>query len=267
MPELPEVETQKRYLDASALHKVIARTEVRSRDILEDTSPQQLAANLKSRKFDGTRRHGKYLFVQVSGDGGAVRWIVFHFGMTGFLHYYKKAEDEPRFARLVISFDKGFRLAYSSQRKLGRIQLIDDVDRFIEEHELGPDALDPDFSRAKFVEALAGSRAKVKSALMNQKAVAGVGNDYSDEILYQAGILPTVKTADLKSADLERLYDEMRRVLEIAVERGADPSRFPRSFLIPHRHGDGKCPGGRCDLKSIKISGRTSYYCPERQGD
>lgn len=263
MPELPDVETQRRYLDATALNKTITGTRVPSREILVDTSPQRLTANLVNHQFDGSRRHGKYLFAHVSSS----TWLALHFGMTGFLRYYKNETDEPEHARVIISFDNGYHLAYVSQRKLGLVQLIDDVDGFVDAHGLGPDAMDPDFGRGDFVHCFAGRRGAIKSALMNQQAMAGVGNEYSDEILYQAGIHPSVKAADLKQADLERIYRYMRRVLRTAVEKGADPSRFPKSYIMPHRHGDGKCPGGRCDLKSIKISGRTAYYCPERQGN
>lgn len=261
MPELPEVEIQKEYLDANALNSRITKTEVRSPEMLAGVSVRQLQRALKGRVFERSRRHGKYLFARVSGGP----WLVMHFGMTGSLQFFREKDQEPKFSRILIYFEKGRRLAYISRRKLGRVQLVDSVGEFIEEQQLGPDALDPTYSFKQFNQSYAGSSSMIKSALMNQKALAGVGNEYSDEILYQAGVHPQKKCREMSEEDLKLVYRQMRKVLRTAVERKADPSRYPRSFLLPHRHGDGKCPGGKGDLKSIKVGGRTSFFCPSRQ--
>lgn len=261
MPELPDVEIQKEYLDATALHKRIAKTQILSRDLLKETTPRKLRTALKGHEFKSSRRHGKYLFARVSSEG---KWVVFHFGMTGFLKYFRQEDEKPEYTRILFSFTNEYHLAYVAQRKLGLIQLINDMEGFIEKHKLGPDALDPGFTFKQFRESLGDGRAMVKSALMNQKALAGVGNIYSDEILYQAGIDPRRRTGDLSGEEQKRLYRQMHRVLKTAIDKRADPSGFPRSFIIPHRRGDNKCPGGG-ELKSLKVSGRTSFYCPGRQ--
>lgn len=95
----------------------------------------------------------------------------------------------------------------------------------------------------------------MKSALMNQKYLAGIGNVYSDEILFQAGLHPGTSSRDLDEGDMKKLLDQTGRVLEEAIEARADPGRMPASFIIPHRHGDGQCPGCGGALRKERIGG------------
>jgi formamidopyrimidine-DNA glycosylase len=128
---------------------------------------------------------------------------------------------------------------------------------------LDPDALQ--ISLDDFQEALSGSRASIKSALMNQQIVAGIGNVFSDEILFQAGVHPARKAGDLDEKTLKSLFKAMGKVLDKAIQAGADPDRFPKSFILSHRHGDEKCPKCSGRIKSKKISGRTAFFCPKCQ--
>jgi formamidopyrimidine-DNA glycosylase len=124
MPELPDVESYRRYLDANALHHKIARVEVESPGVLEDTSPQGLGRMLKGKRFESTRRHGKYLFAKLDGE----EWLGMHFGMTGKLEYVNNKEELPNHTRCLFKFDNGFDLAYIAPRKLGRIVPVDSPD-------------------------------------------------------------------------------------------------------------------------------------------
>lgn len=146
MPELPDVEVFKQYLDATSLHQEIEDVDVRNRKILEDTSVQELGKGLNGRRLESTYRHGKYLFAQLDDDN----WLMLHFGMTGKLKYFKVMEKEPEHDRLLLEFSNGYHLAYDCQRMLGHVALIEDAAAFIEEKELGPDALDDDFDFAAF---------------------------------------------------------------------------------------------------------------------
>jgi formamidopyrimidine-DNA glycosylase len=184
MPELPEVETYKRYLAATALHKRIDSVYCEAPDMLAGVSLRRLKGALGGRRFEETRRHGKYLFAAL--DQGP--WLVLHFGMTDRLEYFKDEGKLPRHTRLHIAFTNGYRLAYIAQRKLGHIALTGDVHAFIVGHELGPDALDTDLNG--FREQASGYRGTVKGWLMDQSAFAGIGNVYSDEILFQARMHP-----------------------------------------------------------------------------
>ena len=117
MPELPDVEVFKRYLDATALHKTITDVEVESTQILDGVSKGKLHKSLKGRQFLSTHRHGKHLLVALEKES----WLTLHFGMTGFLKYFKQMDKDPEHDRMLISFDNGYHLAYVSQRKLGAV--------------------------------------------------------------------------------------------------------------------------------------------------
>ena len=261
MPELPDVEIFKRYIDATSLHKKIDEVEVRAKDILEGVSSRTLKKALQGHSFERTARHGKQLFVAIK-DGD---WLTMHFGMTGDLKYFKNMDDDTPHDRMLISFSNGYHLAYDNQRKLGAIGLVKDVNTFIQDHDLGPDALEDTLDFEAFQEAVAGGRATIKSALMNQQRIAGIGNVYSDEILFQAGIRPDITTDDLDRDHLRHIYRSMKHVLRTAIERQADPDQMPKSWIIPHRRGDRVCPKCGGDIKDIRVSGRTAYYCPEDQ--
>ena len=101
---------------------------------------------------------------------------------------------------------------------------------------------------------------------MDQSKMAGMGNVYSDEILFQAGINPRIQFSTLDEDTIERLYHTMKEVLKTAIERQAVPEDLPNSYIIPHRHRDGVCPKGGRPLERVKVSGRTAYYCPHHQG-
>jgi len=261
MPELPDVEVLKRYVHATCLHKKITDVDARSQDTLDNVSARKLKRALKGCSFEHASRHGKHLFVAIDRGG----WLSMHFGMTGRLKYFKGMEKDPPHDRMLVMFSNGYCLAYDCQRKLGRIGLVGDVQAYINEHDLGPDALDDDFDFKAFRQAVAGRRAMVKSALMNQQRIAGIGNVYSDEILFQAGVRPEVRTDELDTDQLRRIFRSMRRVLRTAVNRKAEPERMPESWLTPQRGRDGACPRCGGDLRHAQVSGRTAYYCPEDQ--
>jgi formamidopyrimidine-DNA glycosylase len=261
MPELPDVEVFRRYLDATSLHKRVKEVQVHSRNMLEGAPVWKLKATLEGHAFQSTERHGKYLFAALDNTHS----LVLHFGMTGFLKYFKDLEKNPPHERMLLSFYNGYHLAYDCQRKLGKISLTEDLEAFISEEKLGSDALDKEFDLEAFRGVLSVSRSTVKSALMNQSLEAGIGNIYSDEIVFQAGIHPKAKAQDLNDKATERLFQSMKDVLNTAIDSGAKPQELPDTYIIPRRKKSGKCP--RCGnvLKKEKISGRSSYFCDKCQ--
>jgi formamidopyrimidine-DNA glycosylase len=259
MPELPEVETFKRYLDATSLRQQITGVEVRDDYVLQGISARELARGLKRRRFENSRRHGKHLFVRADDE----IWLRLHFGMTGSLHYLNGDEQPPKTARVLFHFAKNSRLAFDDQRKFGEIGLINNVDEFLRKRGIGPDAHDISFSHFKSI--LQTHHGAVKAILLNQKLIAGVGNLYADEILFRAKMHPATEARRLSHPDLARLFRATRDVLEKAIARKADADRMPKSWLLTHRGKQGKCP--RCDrkLKSARVGGRTSWFCAHCQ--
>jgi formamidopyrimidine-DNA glycosylase len=260
MPELPDVEVFKQYLDATSLHKKIESVQITDERVLESLSKNKLTRALKGKTFRSARRHGKYLFVELDGGG---LWLVLHFGMTGFLKYFKDTDNKSSHPRILIQFTNGYHLSYDCQRMLGEVNVTDDVEKFLRTRDLGMDALDVDLET--FKDLLGKTRGAVKSALMNQKLLAGIGNVYSDEILFQAGVHPKTQANKLDEKQLEKIFDDMQKVLETAIDCGADPEKMPEFYILPERRKKGKCPRCSGEIVKEKVSGRTAYFCPKCQ--
>jgi len=259
MPELPEVETYKRDLDATSLHQEITGVEVRDAYVLQNISGRQLSRRLEGRRFESSYRHGKHLFVRAGDE----LWLRLHFGMTGSLEYLNRDDIGPKTSRVIFHFANNSGLVFDDQRKFGEIELIKDLDEFLQKRGLGPDALKINFSLFKQI---AGNhRGGMKAILLNQQLIAGIGNLYADEILFRARMHPAIAAAGLSDEDLARLFRATHYVLEKAIALKTDFNRLPKSWLLTHRGKRGKCPRCGRALKSATIGGRTSWFCTHCQ--
>lgn len=262
MPELPDVEVMKTYLDATALHQEIRDVKIKDAIVLENLTPTNLRRHLIGQSFKSTSRYGKYLFVKLS-DGG---FLVLHFGMTGRLQYYKNPEKEPEYSLICFEFENDYHLTYVMSRKLGHVYLSTDLKSFVDQKDLGPDVCSSDLNREAFHELLKDRRGMIKSALMDQSLMAGIGNVYSDEILFQAGIHPRQSISDLKTDIIDLIYDRVNEVLQTAIDNKADPGNFPASYITPLRgYTEAKCPKCGGEIQRVEVSGRSSYFCPSCQ--
>jgi formamidopyrimidine-DNA glycosylase len=261
MPELPDLEIFKTYLDATALHQEICAVQIKDSIVLEDLTRNKLCEQLVGQAFKASRRYGKYLILELSKKG----FLVLHFGMTGDLQYYKIHKKEPEYELVRFEFGNDYRLAYIMPRKLGHIYLSPDVDSFVKQKDLGPDVLDPQFDRKTFRNLLDDRRGMIKTALMDQSLMAGIGNVYSDEILFQARVYPRQKVRNLQNKTINKIFDCMHDVLQTAIERQADPSRFPSDYLTPLRGQNANCPRCSGKIQQLEVAGRSAYYCPTCQ--
>lgn len=257
MPELPEVETFKRYIEAGSLRQRIVSVEVRNGTVLA-LAPEELERRVVGARFDSVRRHGKHLFLELSSGG----WLTWHFGMTGEPVLFEDG-DEPRFPRLLFHFPDAT-LAHDDPRMLGRIGWTATIEEFVQRKRLGPDALS--ISRSDFVERFAGARGAVKPALMDQHRMAGIGNIYADEVLFQSRIDPRTEASALPRPALETMYRNMRKVLRLSIDRGTDFSKFPESYILHYRRKGARCPGCGGTVDTVTLGGRTTYFCPACQG-
>jgi len=255
MPELPEVETFRRYMNATSLHQRCTGVRVLNDRPLDGLSKRRLTQTLKGRRFDKTQRHGKHLLAHLESGP----WLVLHFGMTGFL-VYEKGREPNRHDRVVFDFGGDYGLTYVCPRLLGRIRLTESPSHFVTNQALGPDALS--FTYSDFEALLKKSHGSVKACLMNQARIAGLGNLYSDEILFQGHIGPKRRADALDETESKRLCRQMYRVLEMAVDRQADAERIPSSWLLPHRREGLTCPRCHGEIQKTKVSGRSTYWCP-----
>ena len=257
MPELPEVETFKRYLNKTSLKQIILNVKVTDDRILK-TEETHLRKSLKGKKFESSIRHGKYLLVYLKP-----RYLVMHFGMSGDLEYCDNKNDPPKFSKVIFQFDNGFSLAYISIRMFGKVFIANSIEEFIENKKLGPDAYK--MTLEDFQEAVKRRSAIAKNALLNQSFIAGIGNIYSDEILFRTKIHPKTNINSLSDSKIKELFVNIKEVLEFGIKKKGDLSTYPNEFLIPHRKKEEKCPICNSDITRFEVSGRHGFFCPSCQ--
>lgn len=259
MPELPDVEIFRQYLDATSLRQPIDKIVSPDTIRLWETSPRKFQPVLEGNQLHKTMRDGKYVFAGLNGNN----CLGFHFGMSGSLKYFKHKVQRPSRMRMLVRLRNGSYLAYVSVRRLGKLFIAKDVKTFVERRRLGPDALATDFHT--FQSIFQNRSGSTKTPLMNQQAISGLGNMYTDEILFQAGIRPTRKCTPVDSKEWQPIYPTMKTVLNAVIKKRAQPERFPRSYPTLHRSPGEKCPKCGTRLKNKKVGGRTTYYCPGHQ--
>jgi len=259
MPELPEVESFRKYIEDHALHQQIQSVKTSMpTQMLVDTSKRKLREVLEGNTLVDTFRHGKFLFIALKLHGS----LMLHFGMTGDLMYLKEGKAEHPFV-LGLHFHNGHTLVFSDSRMLGKIALVEDVDKFIQRKGYGPDALL--VLEDVFLKLLSKRKTAIKAALMNQKIIAGVGNEFSDAILFQCRIHPLSSVNALKKEQLEEIYHMMKGILKEAVKVNADREKLNHYFLLNERKAGLTCVRCKGKTEWLTIGGRSSYFCPSCQ--
>ncbi len=269
MPELPEVEIRRHYLETSSLHQPISHIEIEDKKLVA-TDPATFVATLVGRQFTETRRVGKNLFVLTDKPGVILRM---HFGMTGDLAYYHASLDRPRFARIVFSFTNGFNLGFLCPRKFERVGLIDDIDAFLKRKKIGLDGLV--ISLPELAEKVRAKKAFIKPVLLDQSVVAGLGNWIVDEVLFQASVHPEQRANTLTDSQIVQIHTAIGLVLNTAIRYEATYRDFPNSFLIHVREWDNSpyddveahtyCPRCGTRIERSTVGGRTTFFCPTEQ--
>jgi formamidopyrimidine-DNA glycosylase len=287
MPELPEVETVCRQLDPELRGKRIERLEVLDARWCRPVPPAELETALAGAAIQGLGRRGKYLLLAIEGE----RTLVMHLRMTGNLVlvegerkldpsvgrrlYEGERSTSERHLRARFQLDDGRELWFTDPRRFGEAFLIDDADLDRRFERLGIEPLSESFTPEALGEMAAGRTAPLKSFLLDQSGVAGVGNIYADEALFRAGLHPLSPAGSMKPGHHEALRDAVVAALEAGIEGGGasiDDYRDGRGekgamqdeFLVHTREGE-PCP--RCDgaIVRIVVSGRSTYYCPSCQ--
>jgi len=256
MPELPDVEVFRRFAENHALKQPIKKVDIEEPKVA-DSSKDTIQETLGGHQLIKAEGAGKYLILPTETENT----LVMHFGMTGWLDYGR--DQKPQYTKATFSFDNGYSMYFVNPRKLGKLYITDNIHAFIQQMDIGPDALavrEDDFLRM-----MKQKKGMLKSALMDQSFLAGIGNIYSDEILFQAGFHPKTRTTDLNEAHLVILFIRMKEVLQAAIEHQANPQNMPEHFIIPRRKEGASCPSCGAMVKKDKLSGRGFYYCPTCQ--
>jgi formamidopyrimidine-DNA glycosylase len=270
MPELPEVETYRRFIDEVAVGQTITGLEVRDAHVLA-VPEDELRAAVVGRTITGTGRLGKNCFLKL--DNG--RLLVLHFGMTGDIGAFRDAPDAPRFTRVAWQLaDSGLNLAFIDPRKFGRIRLADSAEAYQKAKKLGPDALQ--ITPGELHQKLSRRKVFVKPLLLDQSLTAGLGNWIVDEVLFQAKIHPERLGNSLTEKETKALHDAIQLVLTTAIQHEANYRHFPASFLIHAREWDDSATPGtdahtycprhpKTKIDKGYVGGRATYTCPKCQ--
>lgn len=255
MPELPDVEA------VIARIKGVRGRLVREVEVRDEKLPAEALGGVADRRIEDMGRRGKFIVFTLEGP----LYLVFHLRMTGDLVYTEREKGAcPVTTRLVLELEGGGALLFADRRRLGVVYVVkspEDVPGF---RDLGPEPLSGGFTLEVFREAVKGRRAMIKSLLLDQSFIAGIGNIYGDEVLFQSRIRPGRRASDLSPGEVEALYEKIREVLREAVERGARVRELPGWFVRARE--EGRCPKCGSGLEWVRIQGRRSYFCPRCQG-
>ncbi len=257
MPELPEVAYQKMYVDSTSLHHKIVKVELGATKIFQSPK-KEFEETLLGNELVSTSQIGKYLLLELKKSG----FLVIHFGMTGKLEFFNHDEIHKH-AQLTISFENGSRLSFICPRKFGKLFLTESIENFRKQQKLGPHATEIDSK--EFQKLFEDKKGNLKTALMDQSFIAGLGNLYVDEILYQSGIHPKSKAQNLSEDDITRMFKKMIQILETVTKSKTEGNSLPDSYLRGHRKEGEDCPNGKGKIEMIKVGGRSTYFCQECQ--
>ncbi len=275
MPELPEVEHVVRALRRAVLGRQIVATEIRLPKLISPTSPSVFNNKLKGSRISGIGRRGKFILIDL--DSGKV--LVVHLRMTGKFLVLTPDDPLPPHAHAVFYLDDERRLVFRDQRQFGVMKLVANS-RLLNTKgitELAPEPFSDEFSVGYLRETLARSRRTLKTLLLDQTRVVGLGNIYAAEALFRAGINPFKTASGLSARRVERLHQAIRDVLRAAVS-GSSASRinlenpngfsygeaFGKVWQVYEREGKAcfKC-GAR--IRRLTHGGRSTYWCPRCQ--
>jgi len=290
MPELPEVETIARGLAIRVTGDVIESVWLGSKPEPLKSAASEIVATLESKRIAGVRRVGKHIVFDLQNGGRATslvrkkssrqsskkeqpttpavtaQWIV-HLGMTGRMLVCKSDDALEKHTHAVARLASGRELRFVDPRRFGRLSVTQGF------AAAGYEPLEVEFDR--FVELFRGRKTPIKSALLNQKLLSGVGNIYADESLFRAGIRPRRRAASLTRKELLRLYVAMQEVLKEAISAGGssisnyvDADGDEGFFQLQHRvygRENEPCLVCKTPIKRIVIGGRSSHYCPKCQ--
>jgi formamidopyrimidine-DNA glycosylase len=271
MPELPEVESARTVIERAALEREIVGVDDSDTYECRPHRPGEIRAAMLGRQFTAVHRRGKSMWLDTSGNGWSAApgpALGIHLGMSGKIviargrggdieggDYWERGRTsgDYRFTRFSVMFADGESLLLLDPRRLGRVRLDPPVDA------LGPDARE--ISRAQFSAAFTRGTAPAKARLLDQDAIAGIGNLLADQVLWQAKINPARPVGDLSRADTNRLYRAVRYSVEESVT-GGGVHTLP---ILSFRQEGARCP--RCGAPMVrgKVAGRTTWWCSREQ--
>ena len=272
MPELPEVETVLQGLKQRALGRRILSVEIRHPAVVIG-SPEQFTAELEGRAIVSLRRKGKALALELEAENAPLRYLLVRLGMTGQFTVSARQTPLAPHTHVLLVLGEHDELRFRDVRRFGRLRCCTREELETVFDRLGPDAQEA--TEAQFLGAMRGRRGAIKSWLMNQQLLAGLGNIYADESLFAAGIHPLAQPGKVSALKARRLFKAVRKVLDHAVKlQGTSfrdyvdiegrPGNYEPRLRVYQRTGE---PCRRCGglIRRLVIAGRSSHFCPHCQ--
>jgi formamidopyrimidine-DNA glycosylase len=273
VPELPEVETVRLGLAPAVVGRTFERVEIRDYRLVQPEEPLAVAAELEGERVGALERRGKYLIFRFESG----RSLLTHLRMTGsFLHVRDRSAAADQYVRSIVSLDDGSDVVYRDVRRFGTWLLVepDGLEPYLAPR-LGAEPLAREFTTRTLTQRLAGRRAPVKSALLDQRVVAGLGNIYADEALWRARIHPLRPAGELDPDEVKTLRAAVRRALEAGIARqgttlrdyrtaAGERGRMQHELKVYGRAGE---PCERCGtpIGKTRVAGRGTWFCPACQ--
>lgn len=269
MPELPEVETVVRTLEHLISQRQIKNIQLLYTKMIHHDL-EDFKTRLTGQHFLSFERRGKYLLFETEDE-----ILVVHLRMEGKFYVFTPTDQKDKHVHVIFDLDDGRQLCYHDVRKFGTMELVKKGTDFSHWHNLGPEPFSPEFNVAYCKAYLKKRKTAIKTCLLDQSFVAGVGNIYANEICYAIQVDPRRLSNTLTLAQMQRLIDETRRILTQAIEAGGSTIRSYTSSLgvtglfqlqiKVHGQQDQPCPSCQCCIKKIVVGGRGTYYCPTCQ--
>ena len=269
MPELPEVETVCRTLEAGLAGRRIAEvTRIAWDRTIAEPAPELFRELLQDRLVLGVERRAKYVVIKL--DGGEA--LVVHLRMTGRLTLADAEEEPATHTRVALRLEDGGQLFFDDARKFGRIWLLDQSGLDVLQARLGPEPLDEALTAEEFRTLLRRRKGRLKPLLLDQKLIAGLGNIYVDEALWMARLHPLRTVPSLDDSAIDRLYAAIRGVLQAAIEhRGTSLSDYRdawgergdnQNFLQVYQQAGSPCPRCGTPIERMVVAQRGTHVCP-----
>jgi len=277
MPELPEVETIKSQLAQRIKSKTIKKVEIKLAKMVRGANVKDFEKKVVGTKIKDIKRRAKLLLIELSNGYS----LVIHLKLTGQLIYNPISNIQyltSKYTHIIYYFTDGSKLLHNDMRQFGYVKLVKtkDLPKLFKEEKFGPEPLDKDFTLEKFKSLLKEKgRAKIKPLLMNQTFVAGIGNVYAQEACFNAKIKPTRTAGSLTNKEVKDLYERLKKILREAIKhKGSSVDTYVDaegkqggyvSFLKVYRREGKKCLRCGAKIKSIRLAGRGTCFCPKCQ--
>lgn len=273
MPEMPEVEIIRRYLDTQVAGKTIMNLDIRLPRMIKWPDVEGFRALVTGRTIKSMNRRGKYLLMELDNDSK----VVFHLRMTGRLVYEPTGETSDHHARVIFHLQDGASLVYGDTRTLGTIHGLkpQELGMLKGLAEMGPEPLSAEFTAEYLCKTAKQRKVAIKSFLLNQKYIGGIGNIYADEALFLAGIHPLRPANSLTQAECGRLWESVNKVIADGIADGGTTFRdyqngeggkgsHQEHLYVYGRKGE-QCRNCGAVIERITVGGRGTHFCPKCQ--